>query len=116
MRPVTVDRARLLEALEANRAAHLATYQEAIVAYREQMIGWHQDRIAELRAGQKADRHADLPEPENHTADYDAAIEMLRWSVTDTMQMDDQSFTQLVLDQWAWTERWRRTTSSYSSH
>jgi hypothetical protein len=116
MRP-PVNREQLLQTLRTNRDEHHAVYTEALAAYRSGMVAWHREQVAAIQDGRKVHRYApsSLPEPEDHTADYDRTIQMLEWAVSDTVEIDEQAFTELVLDEWSWSGRWRDSTHSYTS-
>jgi len=117
MREIKVPRAKLMDTLRENRGRHLASYQEARRVYQTRAADWHRDQALLIDQGRTPVRTMPtrLPEPEDHTADYDAAIAMYGWSVDETVTMDQQEFTQLILDQWAWTGRWAQTTSVYAA-
>jgi len=115
MRPVPVSKDDLLAKVQANRDAHAAVYAEAVAAYRAQATEWHRKQAAAIPEGADIERYLKLPEPEDHTGDYDAALKMITWCTDPTIVMDQETFRQLVLDEWGWTDSWRRNTSSYSS-
>jgi hypothetical protein len=116
MKP-TVNRARLIETLRANRDTHHAVYTQAVAVYRQEMVTWHQRQVAAIQDGREVHRHvgSSLPEPEDHTDDYDRAIQMLEWETGDTVELHEEEFMNLVLDEWHWTGRWQASTSSYTS-
>ena len=115
MKPVTVSKSELLDILTRNRDSHREVFLTAQRRYREELIRLLDERLAEVRAGRKIDHYLRLPEPEDHTGDYDRAIRMIEMSVQDVIEIDEKTFGELVLDEWSWSERWAQTTSSYTS-
>jgi hypothetical protein len=43
-----------------------------------------------------------LPEPQDHTIDYDRVIKMLEMSVDSLIELDEGAFDQYVMDNWSW--------------
>lgn len=115
MRTITVDKAQLLAKLGANRAAHAATFQLAIEKYREQAIEHFERYVKAIKAGGDVPRVLPLPQPEEHTEDYDRAIEMLKWHQGDTIQLDEGEFRQYVHDDWGWARSFLSNTTSYTN-
>ena len=60
--------------------------------------------LADAKDGKPIRRAISLPEPADHTADYDRVISMLEMSADDFVQISAEQFDQHVLDNW----RWRR--------
>lgn len=54
-----------------------------------------------------------LTTPEDHTKDYDRAIQMVEWSIEDTIELDTRQFQQLVMDEWEWKERFDTQIAAY---
>ena len=55
-----------------------------------------------------------LSAPEDHTADYDAAIEMLEWHEEPQVVLSVHEFQCYVRNKWDWTSRHRATVAAYS--
>ena len=79
------------------------------------------DVIAELerhlqdaRDRKKISRALSLPEPQDHTEDYDSVIAMLEMSVEDIIELDADSFQRYVLDKWSWKRAADFTNLSYA--
>lgn len=117
MNPINVNRVQLIAKVQANRDDHAAANTAAEAAYREAAARWLQGQLDRVQAGHMPDRSMprSLPQPEDHTADYDGAIAMLQWSTDDTYELDESTFANLVLNLWHWTSSWASTNSSYSS-
>jgi hypothetical protein len=115
VRPVRVSKPDLLAKLEANRAGHRAIFEEALEGYRTKAIELFSAEVEKIRSGQKFRSFVSLTEPEDHTADYDAAIGMLQLSLDDAVELDEQSYRSFVLDEWDWKRQFLATNRSYSA-
>jgi hypothetical protein len=54
-----------------------------------------------------------MPEPVDHTSDYDRVIAMLNMSVDSEIELDEDQFECFVLDQWGWSAKAMHTNMSY---
>jgi hypothetical protein len=111
---VTVDKIELTEKIEANRAKHRAIFEEAVVGYRNQAIQMLEEHISRIKAGRVMRVHVVLPEPEDHTGDYDRVLAMLAMHQGDSIVIGQHDFASYVLDDWAWKKQFLTTNSSYS--
>lgn len=125
MNKVTVSRDALLEKLRENRQRHAEIYADALDGYRDQV----RDRLRGLLADfgdddsfralvdnnrLYLDEVLDLPVPEDHTDDYDLAIQMLEMSIDDDVTLTSIEFRKFVNDEWEWKHRWEANTAAYS--
>ena len=115
MKEVTVNKEELLEKLRANRAKHRAVFLEAQEGYRKAVIAELDRMLQEARDGKKIRRRIELPEPRDHTDDYDAAIAMVEMAVCESIVISDYDFRCYVLDKWDWSETFSSSSSSYCS-
>lgn len=114
MRTVTVDKGLLRETLEKNRDAHVTEFNQAQVKYRERVIEALDRNLADAKAGRPIVTRISLPVPEDHTDDYQAAIDALAWEVSDTVELDDYEFNTLVRNQWRWAAAFAANTQAYT--
>lgn len=114
MRNVTVTRQELLTKVELNRDAHRDFFLRAQEGYRAAVIAELDAMLSEARDGKKIRRAIMLPEPVDHTSDYNRVIEMLRMSVDEHVELDSQSFDQYVLDNWQWSALALMANSTYA--
>ena len=113
MELITVIKTELVEKLRANRSEHRAMFLKAQEQYREAMIAEFDRALAEARNGGQIRRAFSLPVPEDHTADFDTAIEMLEWDQGKTVQLSYHDFQQYVQNQWGWRASFAANTESY---
>ena len=112
---IKVEKARLLATLKENREAHREEFLAAQEKFRERVIEALDQRLAEAKKGSKVDLYIRLPEPEDYTYKYDAAIAALDWMIGDEVTLDDHEFKQLVLNQWEWAAAFAGNTQAYTS-
>ena len=110
---IKVDKDRLMLALEQNRSSHTAQYQKARAGYitvtTEQVRGY----LNRLLDGELLER-AFLPSPpEDHTPDYDDAIEMMAWAQDEFIELTQGQFKQYVMDDWGWKDQWMTSNTAY---
>jgi hypothetical protein len=114
MQKVTVRREELLERLRHNRDNHRTIFEKALDGYRERLLEELEGRLEDLRKGRKIDQYIGLPEPEDHTSDYDRVITMVEMSISDEIELSSTEFAQFVMDQWSWREGFVTTASNYT--
>jgi hypothetical protein len=112
---ITVDKADLIATLRDNRDKHRDLFDKAQVVYREKMIEELDRALAEAKAGRKIRRAFTLPTPENHTEDFDTAIQMLEWEAEDYVSLSMRDFMRYVQNRWEWERSFAANTESYSS-
>jgi hypothetical protein len=115
MRQIKVDKAKLLEIVRKNREEHGGTFEEAQKTYREVVIKALDEQLKAAREGQPFQLRVlvSLEAPQNHTADYDRAIQMLEMSVDDQIIVSEQEFQQYVQDIWGWSRDWAISNMNY---
>jgi hypothetical protein len=115
MQNITVDKAELIAKIQQNREEHKALYEEAVVVYRQRAIEEIEKVLAEAKRGDKI-RHAfALPVPEEHTEDFDRALEMLEWEQGNSIVLAEYEFAQLVQNEWGWARNFAANTTSYTT-
>jgi len=115
MREMNIRVSDLLESLRVNRETHRETFEEAQMGYREAMIEELDRMLADAKAGNSIRRMVTMPEPQDHTSDYDVAIRMLEMCVDDVVEITVDDFERLVMDEWGWKTDWVNTTSNYTA-
>lgn len=114
MESVTVNKSDLLEALNTNRDAHRAIFEEALAGYKTEAERLLEGHLAAVRSGKVRTVLVNLPMPEDHTRDYDRAIKMIEMSVDTEITIDETSFSQYVMDDWRWKRQFLTSNSTYS--
>lgn len=114
MKEVTVDVANLLEVIRENREAHREQFEAAIEAWQATVLRHLQRAVDAARAGKEYRTHFVLPQPEDHTDDYDDVIGMLELHTEPTVTLGTREFRQYVTDDWDWKDHFTRTAASYT--
>jgi len=110
---INVDKTRLRDALRKNRAQHGAAYEQAKAGYIKVTTQQIEQYLTRLANGELLER-AFLPAPpDDHTSDYDDAIEMMQWSKDDVIELTQGQFKQYVMDDWGWKDTWLASNTEY---
>ena len=113
MESITVRKTDLLAALRENRGGHRAAFEAAQEGWRATIIEELDRRLADARAGRRVDSRFMIPEPEDHTTDYDRVIRMVEMEVNDTIAVPEHDFRCYVMDDWDWMASWTASNSGY---
>jgi hypothetical protein len=114
MNKVTVKREALLDTIRSNRDAHRAEFLRAQDGFRARAIEELDRRLADARAGRRIALLIQLPEPQDHTVDYDRVIRMLEMSINQEIELTAQEFDQFVMDNWSWAQMSKMINASYA--
>jgi hypothetical protein len=116
MNAIKMNRLELLDIVRANRITHVQQYIESVEDYKGLVL-----RLA--AANLKIAKTANLDEftklkaipgaPTSYEDAYKRAIRMLELSVEDVIEVEEDVFNQLVLDEWSWKRSFTATTQSY---
>lgn len=114
MKSVKVSKVDLLVALRDNRSGHRAIFEEALEGYKDTVLGLLSQHVKDVKAGKVKMIQVFLPEPEDHTKDYDRVIRMVEMSLEDELELDQSEFRQYVMDDWSWKNQFLTSNSTYS--
>jgi len=115
MRQVRIERVDLLEALKQNLTGHRHIFLEAQEGYRKMMMEELTRMLEEAAAGKQIRRQVTIPEPTDHSEDYESVILMLEMCVDKVIEITVEDFQQFVMDNWGWKRKWTDVTSSYTN-
>jgi hypothetical protein len=113
MQEITVSKADLIAKLQSNRDAHRSMFLKAQEVYREKMIAELDRALHEARQGDQIRRAFSLPVPEDHTDEFDTAIEMLQWETADEVLLSPSDFMRYIQNRWQWAASFAANTGSY---
>jgi hypothetical protein len=115
---ITVNKLDLILKIQAERDKHKALYDEAVIVYKQEFTmaarKFADEAVARAGRGQGFVQFGWLPVPEEHTEDFDRAIEMLQWEVNDEVVLSEHDFATLVQNQWGWARAFASNTASYT--
>lgn len=113
LRDVRMTKAELMATVRANLETHLREHREAhdafVVRYKERLI----QMAADADAGKFA-QGVNMTEPVSHEQDYARAFAMLNAEQRDVLDVDAQTFQQLVMDDWEWKDVFTTINKRYS--
>ena len=114
MRDITADKNSLIETIKQNRDEHRAKFLRAQENYRARAIAEMDRHLEQARNGGVIDFFFNLPEPQDHTKDYDNAIEMLSLHKGDEVQLSEADVRVYVRDDWGWKQQFNTTNAIYA--
>ena len=114
MREVTVDKAQLIGKVQNNRDDHRKIFEEAVEGYKKEGVRLLEEHIERIKKGKLERVYVSLPEPEDHTSDYDRVLKMLEMHTGHEVTIDEDSFASYVMDDWSWKRQFLQTNSAYS--
>jgi hypothetical protein len=111
---IQVNKSELLVALKRNREKHGAAFEKAKAGYIKVTTQQVREYLTRLANGELLER-AFLPAPpEDHTGDYDDAIDMMTFPSPDTtIELAQGQFKQYVKDDWGWKDTWVASNTAY---
>jgi hypothetical protein len=96
-RTVTINKAKLIAKIKANKEAHVEEYKEAVKAYITEANKQLEKAKKELDNGSLS-IHIQLTTPINRAEEYDKVIEMFNWEVKDEIELSQHEFNEYVHD------------------
>lgn len=113
---VNVSRRDLLEALELNLEKHKKAYAQAVINYRKAL---QVDLTAALIQANDPNSQiskikVEFNHPVSYANQYQKAIDMLKLSVDETINIDSDSFFAYFKDEWSWKSGFDLANSIYA--
>src|SRR4051812_39226012 len=102
MDSVRVSKVELLNKVRENRDAHRSLFLKAQEGFRLRAVEEMDEMLRLAREGREVRLYVGLTAPQDHTGDYDRAIQMLEMSQDEFVEIDQTTFAQLVRNEWAW--------------
>lgn len=113
-RAITVDHLALLETLKTNLEQHKKDFKEAMVGYRLAVIEELTEKLKKAKDGEEIEPQSECERPVSHAKDYERVISMLRWSVGETVVLDEREFSCYVEDDWQWKANFNEVNRTYT--
>ena len=114
MEKVRVKTADLIQKLEVNFNRHKDDLQESKELYAKKARKLLSGKIKMLKEGKVVSLRFDISPPDDHTEDYERAIEMLRMCQDETIHITSSQFAAYVQDRWTWKDSFNLQKMSYS--
>jgi len=114
MNEVKVNRIKLLNTVQENYKKHREILQEAKAGYVKKAQEVFQEKLNKANNG-IVDLRLDLKAPEDYSKQYEVAIEMLKWEVSEEIKLSHNDFKSFVMDDWSWKENFLFSNVEYSA-
>lgn len=118
MRDVKINKGELLKIVRENKEKHVKEYNESVEDYKKAAVKVAQDNLELAKSGDidKIAKIKGMPQkPSSYEDAYTRAIRMLELSVEDVIEIEEQVFNQLVLDEWHWKNAFVASASLYKT-
>jgi len=118
MKTIKIDKNELLVILRKNELQHISDYKESVEDYINVVLLISQQNLTIAQIGDisKFGNIKYVPsKPISYESYYKKAICMLELSVETIIELSDQDFSQLVLDEWSWKNSFENSNSIYKS-
>lgn len=118
MKNVRIYATNLLLTVRENRAKHKIDYDEAVEGYKTKVIEELQNALTTALSNTAVNYTGIkqlLQPPQNYLNEYDRIIKMLEMSSDEIIELSEQEFNQIVLDEWLWTAQFTNSSLLYNS-
>ena len=118
MRSIKMNRLELLKIVQENRLKHVQEYEESVVDFKAAVlkIAAENSKLAKSGDLNKIAKMKAVPnKPQSYETEYHKAIRMLELGVEDVIEVEEDIFNQLVLDEWQWKRSFAMSAAMYKS-
>jgi hypothetical protein len=118
MNAIKMNRLELLRIVRANKEKHIAEFIEAVADYKVLVLQIAQGNLKMAKTASLDDFKKMKPvpaAPNSYENDYARAIRMLELSVDDVIEVEEDVFNQLVLDEWSWKRSFTLSNTTYKA-
>lgn len=103
----------ILEKLRANRAKHVEVFTKAQEAFRAAYIKECRKKASDAAAGKPITQETSLAMPHSFEREYTRAEQMYAMTTETEVELEQDLFRQLILDEWSWSHSFNTTNSGY---
>ncbi len=118
MNPIKMNRVDLLAIVRENNTKHKVEYLEAVEDYKLVTVKQAKENLKLANTGDLekiAQIRSMLPAPQSYEESYNRAIRMLELSIDVIIEIPEEVFNQLVLDEWHWKRGFTTMSTMYKS-
>ena len=118
MNSIKMNRQELLEIVRQIKLTHIAQFEEAVADYKSLILQISKTNVSLAKTGDLAEfkKMKHIPaEPRSYEDSYRRAIRMLELSIEDVIDVEEDVFNQLVLDEWTWKNTFTASNSMYKA-
>ena len=115
MNNVKVKKSELLDILMENSIKHTNDVREALELRREEMNDYFTHQLSALQGESQYDpkENINFPMPVNSIADYKKAVKMVEMTQDEIIELSEDQFDKLVMDNWGWKGQLATTSAFY---
>ena len=113
MQKVIISKEKLLKKIKKNRDTHRETFEEALQGWEKRVYQELSQALSDAKHGRQFRTYFNLPQPEDHTPEYDAVIDQIEWTEEEQIELDFHQFNQFVRDDWGWKADFLSNTAMY---
>ena len=112
---VKVKKHELLSVLNENLVKHVDDVHEALELRRKEMKEYFTDAISKMERdeGYDAKENINFPKPSDSSNDYKKAIRMVEMTQDEIIELSEEQFDKLVMDDWDWKSALAMTSAIY---
>ena len=118
MNAVKINRIELLNIVRANKETHIKDAKEAVEDYKKAVLKLTKENLELAETGDLVSiaKFRGMPtKPMSYETAYTRAIRMLELSVDEVIEVVEDVFNQLVLDEWSWKNSFTASNSLYKT-
>lgn len=118
MNAIKMRRLELLGIVVGNKEKHVIEFDESVIDYKALVLQTASDNLALAQTGEEkqfARIKSMPPSPRSYEDSYRRAIRMLELSIEDVIEVEEEVFNQLVLDEWNWKNSFTTNSTLYKS-
>jgi predicted nucleic acid-binding OB-fold protein len=118
MNAVKVSRLELLEIVRKNKEQHIKDFNESVKDFKKAVVKVTKENLDLAKSGDLekiGSIKAVPPKPVSYETSYARAARMLELSVEDVIEVEEDVFNQLVLDEWDWKHQFITSNTLYKS-
>ncbi len=118
MHAVKVNRKELLKIVTENKEKHIRDFNESVEDYKAAALKLAEANLELVKTGdlEQIAKTKPMPgKPVSYENNYTRAIRMLELSVEKEIDVEEDVFNQLVLDEWAWKNQFIASGALYKS-
>ena len=118
MRSVMVNKTELMKVLQDNKKKHVKDFEESVKDYKKAALKVAKEHVELAKTGdldQIAKIRAMPNRPASYEDSYNRAIRMMEMSIDENIELEEQVFNQLVLDEWSWKNSFVATGALYKT-
>lgn len=118
MKAIKMQRKELLNIVQDNKTKHIKEFNEAVEDYKSLVLQIATENVKLAKSGNLTEfnKMREHPNPPiSYEDNYKRAIRMLELSIDDVIEVAEDVFNQLVLDEWHWTHNFITSNAMYKS-